>query len=108
MRRDHHTEELPETGSTYKIDIALLNDVATLTIDTTGRSLHRRGYRTMVSSAPFKETLAAAMVMLSYWRRDRPLIDPFCGSGTIPIEAALIGRNIAPGKRREFSAAGMA
>lgn len=103
MRRDHATEELREIGSTYKIDIALLNDTATLTIDTTGRSLHRRGYRTMISHAPLKETLAAAMVMLSYWRRDRPLIDPFCGSGTIPIEAALIGRNIAPGGHREFS-----
>ena len=103
MRRDHGTNELPETGGTYKIDIALLNDTATLTIDTTGRSLHRRGYRTMISHAPLKETLAAALVMLSYWRRDRPLIDPFCGSGTIPIEAALIGRNIAPGAHREFS-----
>ena len=103
MRRDHGCQELPETGSTYKIDAALLNDIATLTIDTTGRSLHRRGYRTMISQAPLKETLAAAMVMLSYWRRDRPLVDPFCGSGTVPIEAALIGRNIAPGAHREFA-----
>ena len=102
MRRDHAIEELPETGAEYKIDVALLKDTATLTIDTTGRSLHRRGYRTHVSKAPLKETLAAAMVMLSYWKRDRPLIDPFCGSGTIAIEAAMIGRNLAPGRNREF------
>jgi GT2 family glycosyltransferase len=67
------------------------------TIDTTGRSLHRRGYRTHVTAAPLKETLAAAMVMLSYWKRDRPLVDPFCGSGTILIEAAMIGSTISPG-----------
>ena len=104
LRRDHGQQELSETGAEYKIDIALLKDIATLTIDTTGRSLHRRGYRTHVSSAPLKETLAAALVMLSYWRRDRPMIDPFCGSGTIPIEAARLGRNMAPGIDREFSA----
>ncbi len=104
LRRDHGTEQLPETGAEYKIDIALLKDTATLTIDTTGRSLHRRGYRTSISEAPLKETLAAALVMLSYWKSDRPLIDPFCGSGTIPIEAARIGRNMAPGMSREFAA----
>lgn len=103
MRREHATEELPETGALIKLDIALLKDVATLTIDTTGRSLHRRGYRTDISSAPLKETLAAAMVSLTYWRRDRPLIDPFCGSGTIPIEAAMMGRNMAPGQHRSFA-----
>ncbi len=103
LRRDHATRELTETGSQYKIDVALLKDVATLTIDTTGRSLHRRGYRTHVSQAPLKETLAAAMVLLSFWQRDKPLIDPFCGSGTIPIEAARIGRNMAPGRDREFA-----
>jgi 23S rRNA (guanine2445-N2)-methyltransferase / 23S rRNA (guanine2069-N7)-methyltransferase len=103
LRRDHQIEELPETDAAYKVDIALLKDVATLTIDTTGRSLHRRGYRTHISQAPLKETLAAAMVLLSYWRPDKPLIDPFCGSGTIPIEAALIGRNIAPGLQRNFA-----
>ena len=103
MQRDHSTETLPETGPMFNVDIAILKDVATITIDTTGRSLHRRGYRTQVSAAPLKETLAAAMVMLSYWKRDRPLIDPFCGSGTILIEAAMIGRNMAPGQSREFS-----
>ena len=103
LRRDHQTEELPETGPEYKIDIAILKDVATLTLDTTGRSLHRRGYRTHISQAPLKETLAAAMVLLSFWRSGRPLIDPFCGSGTIPIEAARIGRNMAPGRHREFA-----
>jgi 23S rRNA (guanine2445-N2)-methyltransferase / 23S rRNA (guanine2069-N7)-methyltransferase len=102
LRRDHNTEVLPETGAEYKIDIALLKDIATLTLDTTGRSLHRRGYRIHISKAPLKETLAAAMVMLSFWKRDKPLLDPFCGSGTIPIEAAMIGRNIAPGRNREF------
>ncbi|MGI9470834.1 MAG: bifunctional 23S rRNA (guanine(2069)-N(7))-methyltransferase RlmK/23S rRNA (guanine(2445)-N(2))-methyltransferase RlmL [Rubripirellula sp.] len=103
LRRDHETNELPETGPEYKIDVALLKDVAVLTLDTTGRSLHRRGYRTHVSRAPLKETLAAAMVLLSYWRAGRPLLDPFCGSGTIPIEAARIGRNLAPGRHREFA-----
>ncbi len=102
MRRDHATEELAESGASYPVDIALLKDTATITIDTTGRSLHRRGYRSAVTAAPLKETLAAAMVMLSYWKRDRPLIDPFCGSGTILIEAAMIGRKMAPGQSREF------
>ena len=103
MMRDHGCTSLGETAATYKIDVALLDDIATLTIDTTGRSLHRRGYRTDVSAAPLKETLASAMVLLSFWRNGRPLIDPFCGSGTIPIEAARIGRKIAPGLNREFS-----
>jgi 23S rRNA (guanine2445-N2)-methyltransferase / 23S rRNA (guanine2069-N7)-methyltransferase len=104
LRRDHHSETLPETGAEHKVDVALLKDTATITIDTTGRSLHRRGYRTQVSLAPLKETLAAALVMLSYWKPGRPLIDPFCGSGTIPIEAARLGRNMAPGIDREFAA----
>ena len=103
LRRDHRCQELPEHGPEYKVDVALLKDVAALTIDTTGRSLHRRGFRTHISQAPLKETLAAAMVMLSYWKPDRPLIDPFCGSGTIPIEAAMIGRKIAPGHARDFA-----
>lgn len=100
----HGVNELPETGATYKVEIALLNDIATLTIDTTGPSLHKRGYRKLVSEAPIKETLAAAMVSLSVWNPDRPLVDPFCGSGTIPIEAALIGLNVAPGLHRRFAA----
>lgn len=94
---------LPETGPEYKVEIALLDDEATVSIDTTGSSLHKRGYRKLVGEAPLKETLAAAMISLSVWNPGRMLIDPFCGSGTIPIEAALIGRNIAPGLNREFS-----
>lgn len=100
----HGVSTLPETGPLYSIEIALLNDEATLTIDTTGPSLHKRGYRQLVGPAPLKETLAAALVQLSFWQAGRPLIDPFCGSGTIPIEAALIGRNIAPGLNRTFPA----
>ena len=95
---------LPETGPEYRCQVALLKDQVTLTIDTTGPSLHKRGYRQYSTVAPLKETMAAALVQLSFWSRDRPLLDPFCGSGTIPIEAALIGRNIAPGSKREFSA----
>ncbi|MDP6442928.1 MAG: bifunctional 23S rRNA (guanine(2069)-N(7))-methyltransferase RlmK/23S rRNA (guanine(2445)-N(2))-methyltransferase RlmL [Pirellulaceae bacterium] len=100
----YQTTELPETGSLYKIEIALLKDVATLTLDTTGPSLHKRGYRARGNLAPLKETLAAALVLLSFWKRERPLIDPFCGSGTIAIEAAMIGRQMAPGANREFAA----
>ena len=95
---------LPESGPEYRCQVALLKDQVTLTIDTTGPSLHKRGYRQYSTVAPLKETMAAALVQLSFWNRDRPLLDPFCGSGTIPIEAALIGRNIAPGSKREFSA----
>ncbi len=104
LRQAHQTDSLPETGPQYKIEVAILKDQVTLTIDTTGPSLHKRGYRQQAAKAPLKETLAAAMILLSFWNRDRPLIDPFCGSGTIPIEAALIGRNIAPGLNRSFAA----
>ena len=100
----HGVQTLAETGPLYKIEVSLLKDQVTLTLDTTGPSLHKRGYRKLAARAPLKETLAAAMVQLSYWRRDRPLIDPFCGSGTIPIEAALIGCNLAPGRLRRFTA----
>jgi 23S rRNA (guanine2445-N2)-methyltransferase / 23S rRNA (guanine2069-N7)-methyltransferase len=103
LQRDHACEDLPESGPLFKVDVTLLDNVATLTIDTTGNSLHKRGYRTDISVAPLKETLAAAMVQLSYWEAGRPLIDPFCGSGTVVIEAAMIGRKIAPGLRRNFS-----
>lgn len=104
MKQRYKTEWFPEDGPRYVIEVALLNDIATLTIDTTGPSLHKRGYRKLVTEAPLKETMAAAMVLLSRWKPERPLIDPFCGSGTIPIEAAMIGWNIAPGLRREFPA----
>ncbi len=93
-----------ETGAKYQIEVALLKDQVTLTIDTTGAGLHKRGYRKLSSQAPLKETLAAAMIQLSYWNHERLLVDPFCGSGTIPIEAGLIGLNIAPGLKREFAA----
>jgi 23S rRNA (guanine2445-N2)-methyltransferase / 23S rRNA (guanine2069-N7)-methyltransferase len=93
-----------ETGPKYSIEIALLENLATLTIDTSGAGLHKRGYRPLAGKAPLKETLAAAMVLLSFWRPERPLLDPFCGTGTIPIEAALIGRNLAPGLHRSFAA----
>jgi 23S rRNA (guanine2445-N2)-methyltransferase / 23S rRNA (guanine2069-N7)-methyltransferase len=95
---------LPETGPQYTVEVALLDDVATLTLDTSGAGLHKRGYRTLVGEAQLKETMAAALVMLSFWRPERQLVDPFCGSGTIPIEAALIGRNMAPGLNRSFAA----
>jgi putative N6-adenine-specific DNA methylase len=91
-----------ETGAYFRIEVALLKDVATITIDTSGQGLHKRGYRVDQGEAPLKETLAAALVQLTNWKPDKPFIDPFCGSGTIPIEAALIGQNIAPGFNREF------
>lgn len=95
--------KMPETGALYRIEVALHKDIATLTIDTSGSGLHRRGYRIDQGSAPLKETLAAALILLTNWRADELFIDPFCGSGTIPIEAALIGQNIAPGFNREFA-----
>ncbi len=95
-----------ENGPLYRIEISLLKDLATLTVDTTGPGLHKRGYRTLSAGAPLKETLAAAMLMISRWKPDRALIDPFCGSGTIPVEAAMIANNMAPGAKRSFSAEG--
>ncbi len=103
LLRTHGTTSLPESGAIYAIDVALLNDVATITLDTTGASLHKRGYRKLNAEAPIKETLAAALIDLSVWHPDRLLVDPFCGSGTIPIEAAMIGMNIAPGLNRDFA-----
>jgi len=93
---------LEENGPLFKLEVSILKDIATLTIDTSGHGLHRRGYRTGQGEAPIKETLAAALIQLTNWTPDRPFVDPFCGSGTIPIEAALIGQNIAPGFNREF------
>ena len=97
-----HNSWFAENGALYRIEVALLKDQATITIDTSGQGLHKRGYRTAQGEAPLKETLAAALIMLTNWHPDRPFYDPFCGSGTIPIEAALIGQNIAPGFNREF------
>ncbi|MCR6544333.1 THUMP domain-containing class I SAM-dependent RNA methyltransferase [Dehalobacterium formicoaceticum] len=102
MKQKYQVSWFEENGPLYPIEVALLNDTATLTIDTSGSGLHKRGYRVTGSYAPLKETLAAALVLLSRWRPDTELIDPLCGSGTIPIEAALIGQNIAPGMNREF------
>lgn len=103
MKQRYKREWFPEDGARYVAEVSLLNDVATLTLDTTGAGLHKRGYRKLVTEAPLKETMAAAMILLSRWRPDRPLYDPFCGSGTIPIEAAMIGWNLAPGLRRSFN-----
>lgn len=98
-------EWLPETGEEYTVQVSINNDIAVLSIDTTGsrEGLFKRGYRTKHTEAPMKETMAAALILLSYWNKDRILYDPMCGSGTIPIEAALIGRNIAPGLNRSFA-----
>jgi 23S rRNA (guanine2445-N2)-methyltransferase / 23S rRNA (guanine2069-N7)-methyltransferase len=104
LKSVYGVEWFEEKGPKYSIEVALLEDEATLTIDTTGPGLHKRGYRALVGKAPLKETLAAAMILLSFWKPERQLVDPFCGAGTIPIEAALIGRNIAPGLGRDFAA----
>lgn len=102
LKKKYRTEWFEEKGPLYSIQVSLLKDVATLTIDTSGPGLHKRGYRKLNNEAPIKETLAAGMVLLSRWKKDRPFIDPMCGSGTIPIEAAMIGLNMAPGSRRSF------
>lgn len=102
MQQHYNQTWFSEDGPVYKIEVALLKDIVTLTIDTSGEGLHRRGYRQNSGAAPLKETLAAAMVLISKWKNDRLLVDPFCGSGTILIEAALIGNNIAPGLNRKF------
>jgi len=102
MKKTYNQERFSEEGPVYKIEVAILKDVVTLTIDTSGPGLHKRGYREEAGLAPMKETLAAALVLISKWEPSRQLVDLFCGSGTIPIEAALIGKNIAPGLRRKF------
>ncbi len=95
---------LPETGSQYPLRVFLFKDQVTIGIDTSGDSLHKRGYRTLTSKAPITETLAAALILLTPWKKDRILVDPFCGSGTFPIEAAMIAANMAPGMNRSFLA----
>lgn len=104
MKDRYHKEWFEESGPRYTIEVALLKDMATLTLDSSGAGLHKRGYRQLSSAAPLKETLAAALVDLSRWHPDRLMFDPFCGSGTIPIEAAMIALNQAPGLKREFAA----
>lgn len=93
-----------EDGNSYPLRVTIIKDVVTIAIDTTGNSLHKRGYRPASGKAPISESLAAALIMLTPWKKDRILIDPFCGSGTFPIEAAMIAANIAPGLNREFTA----
>ncbi len=104
LKKVYKIEWFPEDGNEYPIRVTFMKDEITIGIDTSGESLHRRGYRKLASKAPITETLAAALIMLTPWKRDRILIDPFCGSGTIPIEAAMIGANIAPGMNRSFLA----
>ena len=103
LREQHGVEELPETAGEYAVEVALADDEATLLLDTTGVGLHKRGYRPLVGAAPLRETLAAGLVTLSRWRPEQPFWDPFCGTGTLAIEAAMIGRQIAPGLRRTFA-----
>lgn len=102
LKEIYGIEYFEKTGALYDIKITLLKDRVTVTLDTTGPGLHKRGYRQNAVIAPIKETLAATMINLSFWRQGRILVDPCCGSGTIPIEAALIARNIAPGLNRNF------
>ena len=104
LLKAHRVQALPETGAKFPIQVSLLNNQVSLTIDTSGIGLHKRGYRQRAGLAPLKETMAAALVQLSYWRPDRPFLDPFCGTGTIPIEAVLLGLNRAPGLHRQFAA----
>lgn len=99
----HRRTRLPETGARYPLEVAINKDQVMLTLDTTGESLFKRGYRRNKGGAPLKENMAAALVMLAHWFTDNPFVDPVCGSGTIPIEAALIGHNIAPGINRAFA-----
>lgn len=103
LKSKYHIEWFPETGAAFTVQISMLRDTATLSIDTSGEGLHKRGYRKTTVEAPIRETLAAGLISLSFWKSGRILMDPFCGSGTIPIEAALIGRNIAPGLGRRFA-----
>ena len=98
----HRRTNLPETGNLYPLEVAINKDHVLLTLDTTGESLFKRGYRRDKGGAPLKENMAAALVLLAHWFPDNPFVDPVCGSGTIPIEAALIGHNIAPGVNRSF------
>lgn len=102
LQKTYGIEWFSESGESYPFRVFIMKDEVTIGLDTTGESLHKRGYRKLVSKAPVAENLAAAMIMLTPWRKDRILIDPFCGSGTIPIEAAMMAANIAPGMNREF------
>ncbi len=104
LKQVYKVEWFEESGNEYPIRVTFMKDEITIGIDTSGDSLHKRGYRKLASRAPITETLAAALIMLTPWNKDRILVDPFCGSGTFPIEAAMIGANIAPGLNRSFLA----
>ena len=104
MKIQYHKKWFEETGASYPVRVFLMKDVVTIGLDTSGVSLHKRGYRQLSSKAPITETLAAALIMLTPWKKDRILVDPFCGSGTFPIEAAMMAANIAPGMNRSFTA----
>lgn len=104
LQKHYNIEWFEETGPSYTVQVSILKDIATLTIDTTGNEgLHKRGYRVSNVDAPIKETLASALLQISYWKKGRILYDPFCGSGTFAIEAAMIAKNIAPGLNRSFA-----
>ena len=102
MKKAYGIEWFPENGASFPLRVFLHKDTVTVALDTTGESLHKRGYRTLTSKAPITETLAAALIMLTPWKSDRILVDPFCGSGTFPIEAAMIAANMAPGMNRSL------
>ena len=102
LKKHYGVTWFPENGASYPLRVFLYKDMVTVGIDTSGDSLHKRGYRTLTSKAPITETLAAALIMLTPWNRDRILVDPFCGSGTFPIEAAMLAANMAPGMNRYF------
>ena len=104
LKGRYHLNFFPESGASYPIRVVVMKDVVTAAIDLSGDSLHKRGYRKLVSKAAITETLAAALLMLTPWKAGRILVDPFCGSGTFPIEAALMAANIAPGMNRSFTA----
>lgn len=104
LKMKYKIQWFAEDGASYPIRVFLMKDIVTIGIDTTGTSLHKRGYRQMTVKAPITETLAASLIMLTPWKKDRILVDPFCGSGTFPIEAAMIAANIAPGMNRSFTA----
>ncbi len=104
LKQKYHVEWFAEDGASYPVRVFLMKDIVTIGIDTSGTSLHKRGYRQMTVKAPITETLAASLIMLTPWKKDRILVDPFCGSGTFPIEAAMMAANIAPGMDRSFTA----
>lgn len=104
LKSVYHINWFEESGTSYPVRVFLMKDEVTVGLDSTGESLHKRGYRKLVAKAPIAENLAAALIMLTPWKRDRILVDPFCGSGTIPIEAAMMAANMAPGMKRSFTA----